>query len=140
MVLTNSGSTYLTHKWVGRVVFLSLLLLFFTIPHTLEDFATGEPAEAGVPAPLLSLVVSTIIFVQAIGLFWLGKKHRWGLYAHIAIGLFWPIASGFAQLPTIFNGELYRSGAISIGYVAGMIVIGILLCLSSIMALAKREI
>ena len=46
----------MSSKWSQRVVVLSLLLLFFTIPHTLEDFATGEPAEAGVPAPLLSLV------------------------------------------------------------------------------------
>ena len=35
-------------KWMQRVVILSLLLLFFTLPHTLEDFATGEPAQAGV--------------------------------------------------------------------------------------------
>ncbi len=35
------------------VVILSLLLFFFTVPHTLEDFALGEPARNGVPAPAL---------------------------------------------------------------------------------------
>lgn len=122
-------------KSVQRVVFLSLLLLFFTIPHTLEDFAGGEPAEAGIPAPLLAVVVSTVIFVQAIGLYWLGQKRPWGLYAHLAIGFFWPVASGFAQLPTILSGEPYRSGFISILYVGGIIIIGLLVLFSAIMAL-----
>ncbi len=69
-------------KWGQRVVVLSLLLLFFTIPHTLEDFATGEPAKAGIPAPLLSLVVSTIFFLQALGLYWLGQGRRRELSIH----------------------------------------------------------
>ncbi len=129
----------ISSKWSQRVVVLSFLLLFFTIPHTLEDFATGEPAEAGVPAPLLSLVVSTIFFLQALGLFWLGQGQRRGLYVHVGIGLFWPIASGFAQLPTIVNETPYRAGAISVIYVAGMIVVGILLCLSAIIALRNKN-
>ena len=126
-------------KWSQRVVVLSLLLLFFTIPHTLEDFATGEPAAAGVPAPLLSLVVSIVFFLQALGLFWLGQGRRRGLYVHVGIGLFWPIASGFAQLPTILNEAPYRAGAISVFYVGAMIVVGILLLLSSIFALRNRN-
>jgi hypothetical protein len=122
-------------KWEQWVIILSLFLLFFTIPHTLEDFATGEPAQAGVPAPLLALVVSTIFALQAVGLFWVGQQRRRGLFVHVGIGLFWPIASGMAQLPTILTENPYRSGFISIFYVGGMIIIGILLCLAAIMAL-----
>lgn len=127
-------------RWVQGVVVLSLLLLFFTIPHTLEDFATGEPAAAGVPAPLLSLVVSTVFFVQALGLFWLGQRRRRGLVLHAGIGLFWPIASGFAQLPAILADATYRAGAISVLYVGGMIVVGLLLSSSSIVALTKPKV
>ena len=127
----------ISSKWSRRVVILSLLLLFFTIPHTLEDFATGEPAEAGVPAPLLSLVVSIIFFLQALGLYWLGQGRRRGLFVHLGIGLFWPLASGIAQLPTILNETPYRSGAISVIYVVGIIVVGVLLFISSIIALQK---
>lgn len=124
-----------TRLWRHGVVFLSLLLLFFTIPHTLEDFATGEPAEAGIPVPLLALVISIIFSLQALGLFWLGQKRRRGLFVHVGIGLFWPIASGLAQLPTILSGTSYRSGVISIFYVGGMVVVGILLCIASIISL-----
>ena len=138
MAVINDSSS----RWRQRVVVLSLLLLFFTIPHTLEDFATGEPAKTGVPAPLLSFVVSTIFFLQALGLYWLGQGHRknqWGLFMHMIIGLFWPVTSGMAQLPTILTETPYRSGAISIMYVGGMMVVGLLLCLSAIVALTQKE-
>ncbi len=127
-----------SQKWIQRIVILSLLLFFFTIPHTLEDFATGAPEEAGVPAAVLSLVISTIVVVQALGLFWLGQKKRRGLFVHIGIGLFWPVASGFAQLPTILSEPVYRAGAISVLYVIGMIIVGVLLCLASILALRAK--
>ncbi|MFV1949210.1 MAG: hypothetical protein ACC633_04655 [Anaerolineales bacterium] len=117
------------------VVLLSVLLLFFTIPHTLEDFATGEPAKAGIPAPVLSFVVATIFAIQAVGLHWLGEKQRRGYLVHVGIGIFWPLASGVAQLPTILSGVPYRSGFISIFYVVGIIGIALLLLYFSLSAL-----
>ena len=131
MSITNG----VTSKWGQRIVFLSLLLIFFTIPHTLEDFATGEPAKAGVPAPILSLVVSAVFFLQTLGLYWVGQKQRRGIFIHLGIGLFWPVASGFAQLPTILSEATYRSGAISIFYVAGIIIVGVLLFISALFSL-----
>ena len=132
-------SNNISPKWMQRIIFFSLLLLFFTIPHTLEDFATGEPAARGIPASVLSLVVSTIFFLQASGLLWLGRGERRGVLIHLGIGLFWPIASGFTQLPAILSEATYRSGAISIIYVIGIIVIGSLLFASSLMSLIKRK-
>ena len=128
-------SSDISSKWMERVVFLSLVLIFFTIPHTLEDFSTGEPLKRGLPVPFLALMISIIFSLQGLGLFWLGQKRRRGLIVHLGIGLFWPIASGLAQLPTILSDTTYRSGAISIFYVSGMIVVGILLFLSSIISL-----
>jgi hypothetical protein len=118
-----------------NVIILSLLLFFFAIPHTLEDFSIGQPAKAGIPAPLLAFVISGLFSLQALGLFWLGQKRRQGLFVHIGIGLFWPLASGIAQLPTILSGSPYRSGVLSIFYIGGMIAAGIALCISSIISL-----
>jgi hypothetical protein len=112
---------------VRRVVVLSLLLLFFSVPLTLEDFASGEPGKAGIPARVLSLVVASVLALQAVGLYWLGQRQRWGLFVQAGVGLFWPVASGVAQLPTIFSGVPCRSGFISVFFVGGIIVIGILL-------------
>ena len=60
------------------IVFFSWLLFFFTVPHTLEDFATGMPARAGIPAPVLALVISIVFSMQALGLYWVGQKRQRG--------------------------------------------------------------
>jgi hypothetical protein len=50
------------------------------------------------------------------------------------VGLFWPLASSVAQLPTILSGVPYRAGFISVFYVGGIIVIGVLLLVFSLAA------
>ncbi len=122
----------------SKIVFLSILLIFFTIPHTLEDFVSGEPGKAGIPAPLLALVVSVIFALQALGLYWLGQNKRRGIWVHLMLGVFWPLASGFAQVPTRLNEPTYRSGTISIVYVMGIIIIGFLLLIFSGIGLWKK--
>ena len=121
--------------WGTGVVILSLLLFFFALPHTLEDFATGEPAKAGVSAYLLAYVIAGIFALQGLGLFWVGRRMHRGYVIHILVGLFWPVAAGAAQLPKILSQGTYRSGFISVFYVGGIIVIGILLFITSILAL-----
>lgn len=121
--------------WTVSVVTLSLLLFFFAIPHTLEDFALGEPVKNGVPAPVLSFVVAGLFALQGLGLFWAGRRDRRSYFVHAGLGLLWPLAAGVAQVPVILASSNYRSGFISVSYVAGMIVIGILLFLTSWQAL-----
>jgi hypothetical protein len=121
--------------WTGRVVILSLLLFFFAIPHTLEDFALGEPAKNGVPAAVLSFVVAGMFALQGLALFWAGQKDRRSYFIHAGLGIFWPLAAGIAQLPVIFTSSNYRSGFISVAYVAGMIAIGVLLFVASFQSL-----
>jgi len=121
--------------WKGSVVILSLLLFFFAIPHTLEDFALGEPTKNGVPAPLLAFVVAGLFALQGLALFWAGQQDRRSYFIHAGLGILWPLAAGIAQLPVILTSGNYRSGFISVSYVAGMIVIGILLFLTSFQVL-----
>ena len=123
-------------NWGNSVVILSLLLFFFALPHTLEDFATGEPAKAGAPVFILAYVIAGMFALQGLGLFWIGRQMQRGYVIHAFLGLFWPVAAGAAQLPTILSqGITYRAGYISVFYVGGMIVIGILLLLASGLAL-----
>ncbi len=121
--------------WRMRMVILSLLLFFFSIPHTLEDFALGQPAKNGIPAPLLAFLIAALVALQALGLFWAGRQERRSAFIHAGLGLAWALAAGFEQLPVILTSDSYRSGFISILYVAGMILIGILLFLVSLQAL-----
>lgn len=121
--------------WKGSVVVLSLLLFFFAVPHTLEDFALGEPAKNGVPTVVLSFVVAGMFALQGLALFLAGQKDRRSYYLHAGLGIFWALASGFAQLPVILTSSDYRSGIISLAYVVGLIVIGVLLFATSLQAL-----
>lgn len=121
------------------MVTLSLLLPFFAIPHTLEDFALGEPAKNGIPAPVLAFVIATVFALQALALYWAGQGNRRSYFVHMGIGAFWSLASGIAQLPAIFSSSSYRSGAISVIYVAWMVVIGVLLVIVSFVALKTRD-
>lgn len=116
-------------------MFLSLLLFFFTVPHTLEDFALGEPARAGIPAPVISTVIAGMFALQALALFWTGRQMHRSYILHAFLGLFWPMAAGVAQVPAILSGGPYRAGFISVFYVAGMLAVGISLLIMSILAL-----
>lgn len=119
------------------VLVLSLLLFFFALPHTLEDFALGEPANHGVPAPVLAFLVAGLFALQGLALFWLGQQKRRSYFLHAGLGIAWALAAGMEQLPVILASESYRAGWISIFYVAGMILIGLLLFLASLQALRR---
>jgi hypothetical protein len=125
--------------WSTIVVILSLLLFFFALPHTLEDFATGEPAKAGVPAYVLAYVIAGLFALQGLGLFWIARQMHRGYVIHAFLGLFWPTAAGATQLPSILSGASYRAGFMSAFYVGGMILIGALLLISSILALRVHQ-
>jgi len=127
-----------TFAWRLRVAVLSLLLIFVAIPHTLEDFALGEPAKNGVPFTALATVVAVLFTLQGLGLYWLGQNDRRAYFIHAGLGLFWPLAAGGAQLPTILTLQPYRSGLVSLLYVAGMLILGVLLFLSAVLALKAR--
>jgi hypothetical protein len=62
-----------------------------------------------------------------------------GLWIHLGVSVFWPLASGFAQVPTILAERPYRSGFISVFYVMGIIGIGILLFLITLATLRKAK-
>ena len=57
------------------------------------------------------------------------------------MGAFWPVASGVAQLPAILDEATYREGFFSVAYVLGVIAVGVLLVVVSLIGwrTASRE-
>lgn len=125
-------------RYKKTVLALSLLLIIMVIPHVLEDFAVGEPAKNGVPVLLLQGVVASLIAIQAFGLYNIGGNHRVGYFIQVGIGFIWPLLAGIAQLPTILTGNHYRSGFISVFFVFGVVIVGILLLTMSIFSLKLK--
>jgi len=118
-------------RWWKVVTLLSVALLFFSVPHVLEDFSFGEPAKRGVPPAAIALVVSVLLAAQGLGLFALGRRSVAGLRVHAVLGLAWAVAAGFAQLPEMLEATAYRAGAISAAYVIGVIGVGLALSIVS---------
>ena len=117
--------------WKTSVVVLSLALILVALPHTLEDFAQGEPAKHGAAAPVLAEIVAGLFALQGWALFELGSQQRRGYLIHAGLGVLWPLAAGSAQLPVIFTGQPYRAGFVSLFYVFGMLSVGLLLLLAA---------
>ncbi|MDP3231500.1 MAG: hypothetical protein Q8S33_18655 [Myxococcales bacterium] len=121
------------------VTLLSVALLFFSIPHVLEDFALGEPLKRGVPPAAIAFVVSVLLGAQGLGLHALGRRSVAGLGVHAGLGLLWAVAAGMAQLPELLESTAYRSGFISAAYVIGVIGVGLALSLVSLLALLRSR-
>lgn len=138
-----SGNSEKLTIWTGRVAALSLILFFFTIPHSLEDFSLDEPAKAGLSVFPLAFVVAGLLAIQGLALFWLGERKLRAYVINAVLGLLWPLIAGSAQLPVIFAPGPYRAGPISEFLVIGIIVVGLLLFFASIQAwrtLKQKEI
>lgn len=121
-------------EWSVRTAGLSLLLIFFTVPHSLEDFSVGEPAKAGVSELPLAFGVAVLLALQGLALLWTGQGKSRGFVLHALLGLLWPLAAGVAQLPVILAPGVYRTGTMSAFFVIGIIVVGVLLFIASIRA------
>src|SRR5574340_437535 len=130
-------------QWTQRVASLSILLIFFFIPHSLEDFTLGEPAKVGIPMFTLAFLVAGLVAIQGLALYWTGQRKSNGYGIHAVLGLLWPVFAGSAQLPIILQPGTYRSGSISEFLIFGIIVVGLLLCFASIQAwrtMKRKEI
>jgi len=99
----------------------------------------GEPAKNGVPTLVLATIVAGLFALQSLALYWAGQKDQRSHFIHAGLGIFWPLAAGSAQLPVILTSIHYRSGFVSVLYVGGMMVIGILLLLASIQSLRTDQ-
>lgn len=121
------------------VTLLSVALLFFSIPHVLEDFALGEPLKRGVPPAAIAFVVSVLLAAQGLGLHALGRRSIAGFRVHAGLGLLWAVAAGVAQVPELLQSTAYRSGVISAAYVIGVIAVGLALSVVSLLALLRSR-
>jgi hypothetical protein len=116
-------------------------ILNYNGEHFVVGFGGGRVAYRGAcqsrtPVLILAYVIAGMFALQGLGLFWIGRHMRRGYRVHVLLGLFWPLVAGSAELPKILSqGLAYRAGFISVFYVGGMIVIGILLFIVSILAL-----
>ena len=131
------------YKWSNLVIGVGLVLVLFSAPHLIDDFLYGIPEEFGLTNQQTQ-VLAGIFHVQLIVFFVLAaRKRKTGYYGLVFWGIFLALAGILKHLPEILKPEPYWSGPFSETLIIGMIFAGIVLAITSILAirdLSRSEI
>lgn len=124
-------------RYPGMTV-LYLALAFFSIPHLIDDFLFGIPAEFGISVQLAQFL-GGVFFVLYLGiLIPLVRGLRAGVISAISMGCFLALAGILKHIPLMLQPGPYWSGWFSEGLIIGMIVSGISLAYTGMAALKKN--
>ena len=131
------------YKWSNLVIGVGLALVLFSAPHLIDDFLYGIPEEFGLTNQQTQILAG-IFHVQLIVFFVLAaRKRKVGYYGFIFWGIFLALAGILKHLPKILKPEPYWSGPFSETLIIGMIFAGIVLAITSSLAirdLSRSEI
>jgi hypothetical protein len=123
------------YKWSNLVIGVGLALVLFSAPHLIDDFLYGIPEEFGLTNQQTQILAG-IFHVQLIVFFVLAaRKQKAGYYGLIFWGIFLALAGILKHLPEILKSEPYWSGPFSETLIIGMIFAGIILTITSILAI-----
>ena len=123
------------YKWSNLVIGAGLALVLFSAPHLIDDFLYGIPEEFGLTNQQTQILAG-IFHIQLIVFFVLAaRKSKAGYYGLLFWGLFLALAGILKHLPKILKPEPYWSGPFLETLIIGMIFTGIVLAISSILAI-----
>ncbi|MGB2954857.1 MAG: hypothetical protein WBB64_02700 [Anaerolineales bacterium] len=123
------------YKWSNFVIGVGLVLVLFSAPHLIDDFLFGIPEEFGLTNQQTQILAG-IFHVQLIVFFVLAaRKRKTGYYGFVFWGIFLALAGILKHLPEIVKPEPYWSGPFSETLIIGMIIAGIVLAITSILAI-----
>lgn len=123
------------YKWSNLVIGVGLVLVLFSAPHLIDDFLYGIPEEFGLTNQQTQILAG-IFHVQLIVFFVLAaRKRKAGYYGLVFWGIFLALAGILKHLPEILKPEPYWSGPFSETLIIGMIFTGIILAITSILAI-----
>lgn len=134
-----SNTVFLPNLWTRQalVIGFSLLLLWVSIAHSLEDFVYGIPARFGLSVAAAALLLGAGYVVQMTGILLAMRGHRAGYALTLATGAVWALAAAFDHLGEILTAWPYREGAISKALEVGIMLAGGALALVSLWVLAS---
>jgi hypothetical protein len=123
----------------GSIMLLSLMLIIFTLPHSIEDVLHGEPARFGMGTMTYAFGLALLYALQGLFLFWTGSGHRYGLHGHTLLGFGWGVSAIIVHTPEALAPGTYRSGFVSVGTLGGIALVGIALGITTAIGLRRRR-
>ncbi len=107
------------------MIIFYLLLAFFAIPHLIDDFLFGIPAEFGISVRLAQFLGGVFIVLYLGILIPMARGKRSGVIGGIGMGIFLALAGILKHIPLMLQPGPYWSGWFSEGLIIGLILCGI---------------
>lgn len=110
------------YKWVTAAY---LGLAFFAVPHLIDDFLFGIPAEFGLSVHLTQVLAGIFIVIYLGILVALAQGKKGGLFSAMGMGGFLALAGILKHIPRMLQPGPYWSGWFSEGLILGLILSGL---------------
>jgi hypothetical protein len=124
-------------KQLSKISFLYLLLAFFAVPHLIDDFLFGIPAEFGLSVHLTQVLAGVFMVIYLGIMIPLARGTKIGLYSAMGMGGFLALAGILKHLPLILQPGPYWSGWFSEALIMGLILTGLAVILTGMLVLRK---
>jgi hypothetical protein len=109
-------------KWM---VFAFLALTFVAIPHLIDDFLFGVPAEFGLSNQTTQILAGIFVVVLVIIYGELVQFRKRGVLGAMFMGIFLALAGFLKHIPLILKPGPYWSGWFSEALIIGLIISGL---------------
>jgi len=119
---------------MSRLAWVSSVSFLFTVPHSIEDFASGIAQRFGLSELTAGVSLGVVMAAQVWATAALGWKPRPARWLLLVNGLFWVIGALADHLGDLFD-PTWRSGLPS-----QALVLGIIVSQASVAALAGLEL
>ena len=120
-----------------KVILFYLILAFFAVPHLIDDFLFGIPAEFGLSVHLTQVLSGIFIVIYLVILLPLARGKKAGLYSAMGMGGFLALAGILKHIPLILQPGPYWSGWFSELLIFGLIFSGLAVVLTCLLVLRK---
>jgi hypothetical protein len=124
----------------SRMVLLYIVLAFFAVPHLIDDFLFGIPAEFGISVHLAQVLSGVFIVVYLGILVLLARGKKSGLYSTMGMGGFLALAGILKHLPRILQPGPYWSGWFSEFLILGLILFGLAVLVAGLFITWSKEL
>ena len=104
---------------------VSVISVFFTLTHSLEDFAYNVPQERfGVPFYPAAIALAGVYAVQVLAAALSAREDRRGHWLNVALGFGWLAAAALDHLGEVLFAWPYRAGLVSKALETGIMLSG----------------
>jgi hypothetical protein len=123
-----------SHKYSAMII-AYLILAFFSVPHLIDDFLFGIPAEFGLTVHFTQVLAGAFIVIFLGILIPLARGKKGGVYSAMGMGGFLALAGILKHIPLMLQPGPYWSGWFSETLIIGLILSGLGVILSGLIAL-----